>query len=121
MLARTTTVCSPAAHWHTHRYWGGELYFDEAKAFYKAVHGGSLKKGSMLAMLSPGFWRNVSRAKGSKLVKDSNVNGDGMTLGGLILIKKGGDVCYSYGEKSFGDHAPQADVVAAAKAAASAS
>lgn len=34
-------------------YWGGDLYYDEAKAFYAAVHGGSVKRASLLSMLNP--------------------------------------------------------------------
>jgi hypothetical protein len=37
------------------------------------------------------------------------VQGDGLTMGGLIVLKKGGDVQYTYGEKTFGDHAPDAE------------
>lgn len=89
-------------------YWGGDLYYDETKAFYKAVHGGSVRKGSLLALVNPlgAAWANMKRAKASGLVKDSNLNGDGLTLGGLMIFKKGGEVAYSYGEKTFGDHAP---------------
>lgn len=90
------------------KYWGGELYYDEGKAFYAAVHGGKVKKGSLLALLNPlgEAWKNMKRAKGSGLVEESNMNGDGLTLGGLMIFKKGGDVAYSYPEKTFGDHAP---------------
>lgn len=34
-------------------YWGGPIYWDEQKAFYAAVHGGSVKKGSLLDLLNP--------------------------------------------------------------------
>lgn len=63
---------------------GGELYYDEGKAFYAAVHGGKVKKGSLLALLNPlgEAWKNMRRAKGSGLVEESNMNGDGLTLGG---------------------------------------
>lgn len=70
-------ACLPAAA-------GGELYYDEGKAFYAAVHGGKVKKGSLLALLNPlgEAWKNMKRAKGSGLVEESNMNGDGLTLGG---------------------------------------
>ena len=41
------------------------------------------------------------------------MQGDGLTMGGLIVLKKGGEVVYTYGEKTFGDHAPESDVSAA--------
>lgn len=51
-------------------------------------------------------------------VKDSNLNGDGLTLGGVFVVGKGaGEVLYSYREKHFGDHGEPADVLAAAKKA----
>lgn len=36
---------------------------------------------------------------------------------GLLIIKQGGDIAYSYAEKTFGDHAPMEEVLAAAKKA----
>ncbi|PRW57143.1 hypothetical protein C2E21_3832 [Chlorella sorokiniana] len=98
-------------------YWGGELYYDQDKAFYAAVHGGKPARASLLQLLSPTVWRAGKRAKESGLVKESNYKGDGLTLGGLLIIKKGGDIAYSYAEKTFGDHAPMEEVLAAAKAA----
>lgn len=97
-------------------YWGGELYFDESKAFYAAVHGGKVKKGSLLALLNPfgQAMKNFKRAKDSKKVKDSNLVGDGLTLGGLMVFKKGGEVVFKHAEETFGDHAALDDVVAAA-------
>lgn len=43
-----------------------------------------MKKGSLLALLNPlgEAWKNMRRAKGSGLVEESNMNGDGLTLGG---------------------------------------
>ena len=42
------------------------------------------RKGSLLALLNPwgDAYKNAKRAKASNLVKDSNLNGDGLTLGG---------------------------------------
>lgn len=66
---------------------GGEFYFDQTCAFNKAVHGGSIRKGSLAALLNPfgEAWKNAKRAKASGLVKDSNMNGDGLTMGGECL------------------------------------
>lgn len=36
---------------------------------------------------------------------------------GLLVIKKGGEISYSYPEKTFGDHAPMEAVLAAAQKA----
>lgn len=36
---------------------------------------------------------------------------------GLLIAKKGGEVIYTHGEKTFGDHAPLEEVVAEAEKA----
>lgn len=101
------------------KYWGGELYYDEHKAFYAAVHGGTVKKGSVLSLLNP-FGRafeNMKRAKSNGKVKDSNFTGDGLTLGGVMIFGKGGNEVFRFAEKTFGDHPKLEDVVQAAKSA----
>jgi len=60
------------------------------------VHGGKVKKGSLLALLNPvgEAWKNMRRAKASGLVKESNMNGDGLTLGGKLAGgRRGGGSC----------------------------
>ncbi len=34
-------------------YWGGPLYLDESKAFYATVHGGAVRRGSIIDLLNP--------------------------------------------------------------------
>lgn len=43
-----------------------------------------MQKGSLTALLNPfgQAWKNMRRAKASGLVKESNMSGDGLTLGG---------------------------------------
>ncbi len=58
-------------------YWGGPVYHDLSKAFYKAVNGGTLLHGSVLGLLNP-FGPvikriNEVRPAGSKCVKRSPV------------------------------------------------
>jgi hypothetical protein len=101
-------------------YWGGKLYYDASKAFHAAVHGGRVRRGNFLDLLNPfsRAWKNMRRAKESSTVKDHNLVGDGMTLGGVMVFKKGGQVAYSFAEATFGDHAPFEELLAAATAAA---
>lgn len=99
------------------KYWGGDLYFDEAKDFYKTVHGGKVKRGNLLDFLNP-FGRaikNTRRAKASGKVTDHNLTGDGLTLGGLLIFKRGGEIVYSFAEQTFGDHAPFEELLEACK------
>lgn len=64
----------------------------------------------------------VARVQEAKAcVKEYNINGDGLTLGGVFVVGKGsGAVEYAYREKHFGDHGEASDVLAAAKKAAEA-
>ncbi|KAF8058031.1 prxl2a [Scenedesmus sp. PABB004] len=98
-------------------FWGGEVFFDKDKAFYKLFGQGSLRTGSALAMLNPFHpaWRRILDAR--KRVAESNVVGEASVLGGLLVVKRGGAVAWMHPEVSFGDFPPTADVVAAAKAA----
>ena len=99
-------------------YWGGDLYFDEAKAFYATVHGGAVKKGSLLELANPfgRAWKNMKRAKQAGTVKDSNLVGDGLTMGGVLLLRQGsGDVAYCFAEQTFGDHAPFEELLEASR------
>ena len=61
---RLHAVPPPHARTHTHRrdlevkayapeYWGGEVWFDEPKAFYMAVHGGKVKRGRLTDLINP--------------------------------------------------------------------
>jgi hypothetical protein len=104
-------------------YWGGPLFYDEAKAFHAAVHGGRLRRGNVLDLLNPfsAAWRAIRRAKEAGRVTDSNLVGDGLTLGGVLVIAKGGAVVAAFPETTFGDHAPLEELVAAAEKAAKAS
>lgn len=101
-------------------YWPGELYHDFNQDFYKAFGDGNLRRGSLLSFMNPfsRAWANVRRANGSNLVKEHNLNGEGMILGGLLVMKKGeGGPVYMHVESTFGDHADVKDVLEAAKKA----
>ena len=56
----------------------------------------------------------MKRAKASGTVKDSNLTGDGMTLGGTMVFRRGGEVEYTFAEETFGDHPDFAELLAAA-------
>ena len=99
-------------HWK-----GGELYLDETQALYAVVGGGTVRKGSLAWFLNPlsRIWANAKAAKGV----EGNFVGDGLTMGGLLVINKAGEVTYAFQEENFGDRAPVADVLRAATEAAS--
>ena len=102
-------------------FWpGAPVYLDTDMALFKAVGGGQVRVGSLSWFLNPfsRIWKNVAAA--NAVVKSSNLEGEGTKLGGLYVVKKGGDVQFAFQEKTFGDHAPPEEVIAAAKAAAAA-
>lgn len=101
-------------------YWGGELYYDETKAFHAAVHGGKVRRGNVVDLINPfsRAWKNMRRAKEGGNVKESNLVGDGLTLGGVMVFAQGGKLVYSFPETTFGDHAPFDELLAGATRAA---
>jgi len=120
--ASTTLVCvvhegiKPEIEAFRNEFWPGPLYLDEDKALYRAIGEGKVRKGSILSMLNPfgQVWKNARKV--SSDVK-GNLTGDGFTLGGLIVARKGdGRVQYAFQETTFGDAAPAREVLAAAKA-----
>lgn len=103
----------------TKDYWHGEIYFDESKAFYKAIHGGVLRKGSLASFLNPfsKAWRHIREANKRGNVKEHNMEGDGLTLGGLALLDcPQGTPAFTFEEQTFGDKASMEDIVKAVHA-----
>lgn len=97
-------------------YWPGErVFLDQNKELFTFLGGGQLRRGSLLSFLNPfsRVWANAKEASGVQ----GNFTGDGLTLGGLLVVKPGGEVAYAFQEETFGDHAPQEDILRAAKAA----
>ena len=85
------------------KFWPGVLYLDEDKAFYKAIGDGKVVKGSPAALLNPfsQAWKNVRAAKEN--IKEHNLKGDGLKMGGDLVINKQGDIVWKHSEKTFGD------------------
>ena len=96
----------------TKGYWHGDIYFDETKAFYRAVHGGKLKRGSLLSLLNPfsKVHANMRQAKEAGRVTEQNLQGDGLTLGGLVILDVGGEAVYTFEERNFGDRASLTEI-----------
>lgn len=72
----------------------------------------------MGSLFTSKFWSRVRAA--NKNVQEHNVTGDGATMGGLIVVKKGGETIYRFLEEDFGDSPPLDAVLQAAKDAAAA-
>ncbi|GFR43500.1 hypothetical protein Agub_g4588, partial [Astrephomene gubernaculifera] len=70
--------------------WPGPLYHDTSKSFYAALNGGTPLRGSVLGLLNPwgSVWQRIRAA--SKNVKEHNVRGEGLIMGGAMIIRRSG-------------------------------
>lgn len=107
-----------------------KVYLDEEKRFFAALGNGALRKGSLLSFLNP-FSRVYANAKeAKKTVKEHNLTGDGLLLGGLLAVSKskskgkgnengGGqfEIVGGFQETTFGDAPTDAQVLDLAKQA----
>lgn len=101
---------------------GGEIWLDKDLAFFKALGGGSYEQKSLLAFLAkaavPGTQvrQNMAASKGYA----TNLVGEGLIVGGLLVLRQGGEVEYAHREEEIGSHAPLEEVLAAAQRASGA-
>jgi hypothetical protein len=100
-------------------YWPGPIYKDEGKALFAALGDGKVRRSSVAALLNPfsRMWSHGREAK--KLGAEGNLVGDGLTMGGVAVVR-GGRLVWAFKEEQFGDAPSPEDVVAAVKAAAEA-
>jgi len=91
-------------------YFDGPIFIDEKRAVYKEL---GATRASAWSVLRPSMF--FSGFKASKQGFAGNFAGDGLQLGGTFVLDPDGTVLYGYAQKSFEDHAPVADVIAAAK------
>ena len=62
------------------------------------------------------IWKHAKVAK--ETVKESNLKGDGLTMGGLMVVRRGeGGVEFAFAELNFGDHAEPAEILKACERA----
>ena len=104
------------------RYWASdELYLDEEMMFYKALGGGQVAKKGLFALASKDVRENNKRSKAYIEAHglDSNLSGEGMILGGLLVLRADeGGIVMQKNESTFGDIAATEEVIEAARAAA---
>lgn len=102
-------------------FWPGPLYHDVDKAFYKALNGGTVLRGSLWGLTCPWSpeWKRIHAA--SKNVKEHNVVGDGLTMGGAMVVGSGSQgVVWMHVEESIGLVPGPEEVLEAARKAAAA-
>jgi hypothetical protein len=76
-------------------------------------------RGFLIAPVLSQVWKRAADAKVT--VKESNLNGDGLTMGGLLVMRRGDlGAEFAFAEHNFGDHAEAADILDACSRAAKA-
>ncbi|KAI5081237.1 hypothetical protein GOP47_0004420 [Adiantum capillus-veneris] len=94
------------------RFWGGMIFVDKDRDFFKAMAGGRLVKESFVTgfLCNPVSRANFKRAKASGI--HNNLNGGHLVKGGVLVVRKGrGGVAYQFVERNFGDWAPLEEVI----------
>ncbi|GIL77792.1 hypothetical protein Vretimale_6668 [Volvox reticuliferus] len=108
-------------------FWPGPIYHDYEKAFYSALNGGRPLRGSIWGLLFPwsAVWQRIRAA--SRNVSEHNLVGDGLTMGGAMVLRRGGGsgggndtVAWMHLENEIGKVADPEAVLAAAREAAAA-
>ena len=84
------------------------VYVDSRRATYEAL---GFKKNP-LSLVSVGAATSAARALKAGF-RQGAVQGDAFQLGGVLVVKKNGQVAYRYDSKHPGDHPPVADILAA--------
>jgi len=82
----------------------------------RAYRAAGLRRGRV-ELLSPRLPRNALRALRSG-ARQVGVQGDPWQLGGVFVIRPGGDLTYRYVSREAGDHPPVAEILAALEAGA---
>jgi hypothetical protein len=83
------------------------IWIDTARETYQAL---GMKRGVMATLFAS--FRNRGRAAKSGF-RQGLVKGDPWQLGGVLVVRPGGEVAYRYLSDAAGDHPPVADVLGA--------
>jgi hypothetical protein len=84
------------------------LYVDTKRASYRAFDFGR----SPMSLVTTGAAKAAARAIGEGF-RQGMTQGDAWQLGGVVVVRPGGDVAYRYASKHPGDHPDVKDVIAA--------
>ena len=85
------------------------LYVDTKLDTYRALE---MKRGLFATLGSPAAWKHMARALRSGF-RQGITRGDAWQLGGVLIVKPGGEILYRHRSREAGDHPPLADVLAA--------
>lgn len=73
--------------------WNGEIHLDQDKAFFKFVGGGEIHMGDLSRRFDPDINEHREKAKAQY---GGNLIGEGLQMGGSMVIDKEGKVQFSF-------------------------
>ena len=79
--------------------WNGEIFLDKDMSFFKYVGGGEVHRGDLERRFEPGVNEHREKAKAQY---GGNLDGEGLIMGGSMVISKDGKVEFSFLEDNFG-------------------
>ena len=85
------------------------VYVDKERHAYAAL---GMRRGLGATVGSLAAVRNAARAL-RKGFRQGSVQGDAWQLGGVLVVRPGGEIAYRHLSRTAGDHAPVEDVLAA--------
>lgn len=93
------------------RFLAGEVYVDEKQNCYKDLQ---FKRFGLLSALKTIFFNAISKkalsdAKQKKI--NGNLSGDGLQNGGLLVVRKGGELLLFHKEEVPGEHCPNETIL----------
>jgi len=86
----------------------GKIYIDEDKKTYKLMNFTSTGFFSGYGMLNPKVY--IEAFKASKQGFKGNMKGDGLQLGGTVIVDNYGNVLYSHTQKNYTDYPQENDL-----------
>lgn len=87
----------------------GKIYIDENKQTYKLMNFAKLGFLSGYGMINPKVYIQAYAA--SKKGFKGNLQGDGLQLGGTVIVDRNGNVLYSHNQKNYTDYPKEDDIV----------
>jgi len=85
------------------------IYVDTQRRAYEAL---GMKRGVLAVLGSVGTIRSAARALRAGF-RQGAVQGDAWQLGGVLVVRPGGELVYRYLSSSAGDHPPIAELLSA--------
>ena len=85
------------------------IYVDTKRESYRAL---GMKRGFFATLGNAASWRNTARALKSGF-RQGLTRGDAWQLGGVLVVRPGGEIAFRYLSSAAGDHPPIEAVIAA--------